>query len=665
MNNSSSFIPTPITSYTQYSSPQFFGDGYIATKYDRGRVTRVVSVDKSGEERELARTATLSSRIISQDDKIFWTEYTPSKFWSLQSFSNVRSISVDSLTGRASKVKTLIKGENIFFFTPMGERGYAYMEYDVSNIPTIVVVDSDMQPLQRVEVKGSESSLNGMAWDHKSQTLAIILLDDKGMRLSRVDLDTEEIVDLTSPSYVTRRELSAADGKLYFTSISSGKDEVHMFDLEQGREYRLTSSKYGSFAGAAKSDSLVMLTYSIDGYLMAEQAIEPDSMLFVEQTLLPKDILDPGFIDWDKYPKIDTMKLSLEVDTAAMVSKRYRKAKHIFNPHSWAPIAIDPAEIIDEKEFNLALGATILSQNMLGTMTTTLGYGYVFDKNMSLYQGSVEYMGLPVHFDFGFKYGGDYQSVISLSDYPYLGTVGRYANASLLASLPINLSTGSSVRGIEPYVGISYENDIMINPIDLGYDTGYSKMSAGILFSNYHYQSIKDLAPRYGYVVDLSTTMNPFNGNFGKIFNGYGSFYLPGILAQHSLNIKGDIQYQDLGFYNFTQKKLYPTGVDYSIPANYLYSSGVYYKFPVAYPDGGIPSLLYIRRIYMNLFGEYAHMRYNLQGDTYISNPYSYGGELLFDFNIMRIGVDLNAGISVYKPSDRGTIVGAVFSFSI
>lgn len=665
VDNSSSFIETPITSYTQYSHPQFFDKGYVAAKYDRDNRTRIVSVDKSGVERELARAATISSRIVTEGDKIFWTEYTPSKFWTLKSYSNVRSITVDSLTGHASRPKTLIKDGNIFFFTPMGDRGYAYMEYDIANRPSIVVTDGDMNELKRISPKGEENSLNGMAWDKKSQTLAIILLDDKGMRLSRVDIEGGEIKDLTPPSYVTRKNLSAADGKLYFTSISSGKDEVHMYDLEQDREYRITSSKYGSFAGAAEGDSLVMLTYSIDGYLMAEQAIEADSLVEVEQTSLPKDILDPGFVDWDKYPKIDTMSLALHVDTASMESRKYRKAKHLYNPHSWIPLTIDPAEIVDESVFNINLGATVMSQNLLGTMTSTLGYGYVFENNMSLYQGSVSYMGLPVHFDFDFEYGGNYQGITTSTLRPYLGTIEKYASASLLASLPINLSTGSSLRSITTYAGISYYNDILFDPVVFDYFKGYSKTTVGVQLQNYRYLSIKDLAPRYGYVVDLSAALNPFDSNFGKAYNLYGSIFLPGLLPQHSTNIKGNIGYQDISYYNFTQKKLFPTGVDYSIPANYLYSTAAYYKFPIAYPDGGIPSLLYVRRIYMNLFGEYAHLRYISDGETYIQNPYTYGGQLLLDFNIMRIGIDLNAGVSVYKPSDRGTIVGAVFSFAI
>ena len=48
-------------------------------------------------------------------------------------------------------------------------------------------------------------------------------------------------------AYITLSNLRAGGGRLYFGSIASGRDEAHCFDLKTRREYRITTSAYGSF----------------------------------------------------------------------------------------------------------------------------------------------------------------------------------------------------------------------------------------------------------------------------------------------------------------------------------------------------------------------------------------------------------------------------------
>ena len=85
------------------------------------------------------------------------------------------------------------------------------------------------------------------AWDDRTARLYFLATDDSGMWLGRIEPDGTA-THLTEGAYITLSALTARDGRLYFGSIASGYDEVHCYDLATGRQYRLSTSTYGSFS---------------------------------------------------------------------------------------------------------------------------------------------------------------------------------------------------------------------------------------------------------------------------------------------------------------------------------------------------------------------------------------------------------------------------------
>ena len=135
--------------------------------------------------------------------------------------------------------------------------------------------------------------------------------------------------------------------------------------------------------------------------------------------------------------------------------------------------------------------------------------------------------------------------------------------------------------------------------------------------------------------------------------------YLPGAALHHSIRLRAAYQYQHAGYYNYRQKEVFPRGADYDIaPRRYLGTS-VDYQLPLCYPDGGITSIVYFKRIRLNLTGDYARFQ-NHRG--VMGNVYSYGGELIFDLNVLRTpsAATTSFSVSVYKPSDRRGCVAGV-----
>lgn len=672
--NSSVFIETPHPSYSIYRYPGFLNDTVlIAAKKDMDYTEHFVSVNRiTGEEQKLRYTGTFSSRPVIDGNRMLWTEYRPSLFWEQKNSSVIRSAGI-VLTGkgyRMSRPKTISGRENIYFVTPMGEAGYVMMISDRLNNPSIRFTDTLFHILKEYPLAGGDISLHGLAWDDKTGTVAFIALDDEGMWIGAIDSENGKITKLTMPSLITVSDLSAGGGKLYFSSIQSGKDEVHLFDLEQKKEYRISASKYGSVSPAGVRDSVaVFATYRRDGYLLAQQKFDTGSLIAVEPKKLPENILNPDTVGWGLL-KLDTVNVSEREVQERYPVKKYRKAGHLFNVHSWMPFAIDLPELLDERSLEIGVGITGISQNVLNSMVSTLGYGWVPSTKSHLLLANFTYTGLPVHVSMDLEYGGGKQELyLPYDKFEEIkeGGLKNYLKVGGTLSLPMNFSGGNNSRSLQPYVSLEYYNALLYNSDNLsGADKGMEKLSGGVVWSNNRYMTQKDYNPPFGYYIQLSTSHNPFNERFGHLYSIYARGYLPGIAAHHSVTLQGNVQYQKLGNYNFKQKLLYPRGCNYDFAPQYLYAAALNYKFPIAYPDGGIPNVLYIKRIGIDLFGEYAHSEFFSGKSKEIRNPYTYGGEVNMDLQIFRIGVNFNIGLSLYKPSERnGLSVGFNLGFAL
>ena len=104
--------------------------------------------------------------------------------------------------------------------------------------------------------------------------------------------------------------------------------------------------------------------------------------------------------------------------------------------------------------------------------------------------------------------------------------------------------------------------------------------------------------------------------------------------------------------FGFRVTELFPRGAEYNFTPKQYLAASLDYQLPVAYPDWGIPSFLFIRRIRLGAFGDYAH--YQTFNNKW-GNLYSYGVNVIFDVVPIRLPANSNTTITVtvVKPSDR------------
>ena len=685
-DSASPLVELPEKNYTTYQWPLPLGDtAVLALKTDLDRVSRFVVIDRrTGGERRICHTGQVSTRPSLDGGRVWWTEYRRSKLFEQRVNSQLCYMDL------ADGVPRSVAGQRrVLYPTAAGEE-FGWVEYDPDGRYTVVVRHGD-EPVRRFAAP-DRAEVHGLAWDDLTVAWYVLITDDSGMWIARIDSDG--VHPITEGAYITLSNLRAADGKLYYGSIASGRDEAHCYDLMARREYRITTSAYGSFAPAPAGREVLLTTYDRRGYRVAEQAADVrDSLLIpVTPSRLPVNLVNPPRKRWDVV-NLDTVRftsLDSAGQTEAFRTKRYRKVPNLINVHSWMPVAFNPFAAVDEHVIDLNVGFTLISQNLLSNTEGYASYGWN-RREGSLVNLGVRYFGLGVRFDLDASYGGN-QLFYSLAAYdPETGNPvyqtrpapDKYYSVGLSATLPLYFQQGYHTRQFSLSAGWNYSNGMVAdlgkiewdeggitNIQRIGFREGLHKVSFSAGFSDQVRMSHRDIAPRWGYTLSTGYTFNPANTHFSDLISFYGQAYLPGFAPHNSVLVAATYQ-TSVGGYKFPagyaplsykSTRLIPRGfTSADIVSNNYTAVAANYQLPVWYPEGGIGSVVYIKRIRINAGGDYAQFRSPGIAHMGWRRIWSVGGDVIFDFNAFRQPASATSTLKVscYRPSDGGVWIAA------
>lgn len=645
--------------FTTYSDPIHTPLGIIAARTDYDTPPRFVVVDTANfRDRTLKWIAPPSSRPVLAGNKLWWTEFKPHPVWEYKTYSVVRSL--DLSTG---KEKIYGRWQANYFATPLtvGGRDFiATVSPDSLGGSDLVLHDAlDFRETDRLRFD-LLTTLHGLAWDSTTRTLALIALGEEGMHLRRTTVSAEGVLmpveDITAPSMVTISGLTAdGNGHLYFSSIQSGKDEIHTVDLTSPEytERRLTASRFGAYSPSADSSGVLLTTYTADGYMVARtgRVTAEDTVLW---SRLPENLLNIPAPSWN----VPTMS-SLPMDDSVTTHKvrKYNKALRWFNVHSWAPISADVNDLLNssERTLNVGFGASLFFQSVMGDSYGSATYGRLHGDNWL--QASWTYAGLPVQITADVEYGGGKQGVyITADDYNEgirsPGDLKNYLHAKGSIVVPLNFSGGSHFRLLQPSFTVTHYNSLLYDAGKTDFTRGYQKYQASLWWSNNRRASMRSISPRLGYALRADVT-GAFNDRFGMIYSLYARGYLPGLMRNHSITLRAAGMYQTEAELGFNQKPLFPRGAYNGWAAKYYGAASFDYTFPLCYPDGGINGLIYFKRIWLNLFGDFSRGAYFAAGgSTRNRDIWSYGGDIAFELNVVGSTSPATVKFTLASPSN-------------
>ena len=692
-------MPMPVAepeSYTTYSFPQPLGNGRVLfLKETLDKPTAFVIVDEAtGEEQRVVYTGYVSTRpAVDTRGRVWWTEYRQSALFGEKVASQLCYMDIKS--GTTHKMKKYL---NVLYPTPTSGGGFAWVEYTPDGRYTIVA--SGIAHIARRTELDYGSEVHGLAWDDKTEALYLIITDDNGMHIAR--LDGEGITPVTCAAYTTLSDLVSRGGRLYYGSIASGRDELHTYDLISGEEYRLSTSRYGSFQPVPLDSCRVVATsYDKRGYMPVTQSVA--NGVKVEYAPHPPKILLPETRPWNVV-NLDTVRFdSAAADSVLAITppKRFRRFANAFNIHSWAPASYDPYALTEESHIAFNLGATVMTQNLLSTLEGFATWGWN-RKDGSVFKGTLRYKGLGLNMWISGTYGGRqqiykaavYNPVLGELEYPDEPECGRYYSVTAGATLPILLPRGYHTSQFAVSASWNFSNGMVAN-VDkimiqggkvtniktIGYSEGVHLLNLGVSFQDNVRMAHRDFLPPWGIALAANYGINPATSTFGHLVVFYGKLYTPGFAPHHSLSIAAAYQTSVGGFQSdmvlsslsFKSSRLIPRGyTSYDIENNNYVATSLNYHMPVWYPDGGIRGVIYFKRVRLNLGGDYAsfeRMVVNpVDGSLHKQRKHigSFGIDIGVDFNpfVMPDAATISATFSLYRKMELIPFKDGKFYFS-
>ncbi len=686
VDNSTTIIPTKLKSYSTYSGLLPLNDTLVvALKADLDKANRYVVINtQTAQEQALFYAGYVTARPTIKDNTLYWTEYAPSRSWGQKNSSIVcqSTLSINS-NGRVRHTEVKrhkVTEQGVFYITPMAEDKFAMIGYGDLGFSHLFITNSDFEIEKSIRFPWFDASFNGLSWDNLNNKIVGIILNNEGMWLGEFNPSLQTFDKLTQASYVTLDNLSANDGKLYYTSIYTGKDEVHEFDMASRTERTLTESTYGTKASSlaklwsqpqTTKASILATTYTSQGYLPSSMELSEAKNKKVEYVQVPVELFNIGLDTLISQARsrgeiinID----SVRVDESSLGNypiKRYRKGQNLFNIHSWAPIYVGIDRILNERELAAGFGASFLTQNLLSTMSSVTSLGYY--KNSFALNSTATYSALPVKISASIDYGGGYQGYqinnTNSDELEINEDTKNYLAAGVAFSLPFNLSRGAVGRYLTMGLSYDYTNTLLLE----GPNTweGVHKISPSISYQSFISGGSKDIAPPIGCAFEIYSSVNPFYGNFGYLFGVYAKGYFPGFAENHSFQLSALGQYQIESKFNFSQKGLFATGAYSDFTAQEVYSLKTEYAAPVLYPNWGAGPIIYFRRIDLKLMGDYS---YADPTRVYEYLPwrhfYTYGVGIDLSVNLFKLSNKVKLGFLLYKTNTYDDL-GITFSFGV
>ena len=656
--------------FTSYRYNHFMSDSVIVSyKTSFNAIPTFVKIFKNGKEEKIFRPGHIFGESVDyRDNFIVWSEQIPDPRWTHSGSSLIRILDIN--TKKLMEIDTEFKG-----FSPSispDKKNIVVVETDFSNNYYLSVYRiRDGKLLERFQTENNNYFFSPKWLDNTE--LTAIVLTNKGKHIVRVNPETGRLKVIMNKEMGEIKNLKVAGKQLYFISSYSGKNGLYRFNLSDQTISRVYEPRFGveTPAVSLNRQKVVLSDYTAEGFRLIEVPAEPANAMPLgdveEGSYRMADLLtkqEPGVPDFS------------EVDTVRYPSKKYNKTKNLFNFHSWAPLFIDPYE------YEIAPGVSLMSQNKLGTAETIMGYKWYTAERTGQFYASYKFRGWYPVFNFELTSGNrasEYTLInqvenrmgeIILQDTTLQRFTWTETSANANVRLPLNFSKGAFNRRLQPEISYNFVFNKSHEAAPHSFFEGnFQSLSYRLYYHQLLKKSYRDVFPDVGIVFDLGFLHSPLGSTkLGNRLALQSVLYLPGIKINHGIKLYGGFQdKQTSALRNFSDALRYPRGWG-SISTNQMYSLSTDYKAPLFYPDWNIKGFLYLRRVNLSLFADYASLKGDIYREgkktgTFTKNINSHGGELTFDVNVLRFYAPTTLGVRAsYIPEFKNVYFDFLFS---
>lgn len=513
--------------------------------------------------------------------------------------------------------------------------------------------------------------------------VVLIVLDNKGKHLVKINLKNKERTLLFSSAYADMSYPVVAGDWVYFNATFTGIDNLFAFDLKTSKIFQVTSSRFGARdAFPAKNDSLYYSDYTSDGYLLVSTKIDSSKWKEWKGEFYKYPLAEKLSAQLGEKLKPDTTKL-----TRYQV-KNYSRLGHLFNFHSWAPVFIDGIDA------NADIGISLASQNKLSTLMTTIGYKREEGFTNGQFYANLSYRGWFPIIDSKLTVGDKSSEYASLADRispqqidtVLVNTDWRQWEWENSISFPFNISSGQYSSKIIPKVSYNIARFANLNTTALAttqsntlglgkYNFNDKSFTQEIMEYQLFAYNIAKMAPRdvqyqWAQIAEFNYRNTPFGDReLGNTWSAEAYLYFPGLVKHHGFKLYGGYQYKSLNNSRFSNSIKSPRGM-FNLYGKHIVTAGADYALPLFYPDWNLGPLAYFKRVKLNTFVDFGYQQRSFESDEgifQINDNYLSGGvELRTDLHALRFSAPVDVGVRIgYENQSNSMFADFLISFSL
>jgi len=581
------------------------------------------------------------------DSLLVWNERAYNPRWQHRKFMVIKTYDL-----RTKKVKQLTHRSRYYFpnFDSEGKR-IAVIEVTAKNDYNLVILDSKTGAV--LQTFDSNFFIKTPSFSPDGKSVYAIQINDKGSSIIRFNLLTSNTETKYGPTFDFLSHPCENEDKLLFISTVNGVANVYSIDQKSGDKHQITSVPFGlSNLSISGNNEILFNSYSANGDLIAIQNIENFKSA-------KQGITDDFYKSYLSNTKGNIQKE--QASDSIFKSKKYHKATHLFNIHSWAPIGLN----IDNTEANP--GFTFASQNLLSSMVSTFGYEYRMNEQTSRYYANFSYKGWYPIIDFDVEYEDRAGTIKHLDGHLERFTFNS-TNFGLNVIQPLNFTKGKYSNYIQPSAGIYIQHlgATASTPTQFPSGNTYTTTRYRLYMHHKLKKGVRDIETRWGQSLDLNVRDTPFDLlQRSIIVSAAARLYFPGLMKHHTARFYIAGQMKDSYNFAFNDLILLPRGYSSIHSDNYL-SFRFDYIFPIFYPDFSLGSLAYFKRLKAAVFFDYGKGSYFQNMQTIYLEHQSIGLDLTTDLHFLRHMAPFAIGVrSAYLISNNQMYYQFLFSLNL
>jgi len=633
----------------------------------------VITENGGGKELNITTTGYIYPYFFSfSGNTIVWAEQHPDIRWDNRDYSVIKRLDLPGglITDVTSRTRYTAPD-----LSPDG-RTIVAVSTTPDMVCSLVFLDSHTGEVLMNLVPPESLILQRPAWSSDGREVTMVTLNQQGEGI-RTYRPTGKIWTVNmEESHTDIVQAKIHNDTLFFLAQGDGSDNIYRI-AGAGPVERVTGSRFGISGFSVTGSELLFSDYTAGGFVIAsEKTSATAGPAFVTgHEIFPPVAPMPGKVPGKdpSPPVVHTPAADSLSDTPMPLipePRPYRKISNLFNFHSWFPFYADLDEIRTDPT-TIRPGLTLMSQNHLSTLISTVGYEYS-EGNHYLHSG-VTWKGWHPVIDAEAEWGGDQLIISDTSENQPPENPGTDLQLNLSIYDQLWFARGKFRQMLMPALYISFRNRDTWISAENRFDRDVLSLTGRFYFSNTFRTAYRDINPRWGQVFDLRLTTTPWDT---KLYNSKSYartiLFFPGALSNHSLSFRAGWENQAPARKQIYRNTLpWPRGYDYDLVAEKLFSFSADYTMPLFYPDLAAGSFLYLKRIRGTLFYDYSKgvdvRNYDDRSFTAGADWFSsVGSELMADFYVLRFPFEISAGVRAgYMPREDKYFVNGAFSVNI